>query len=189
MTTLAADLMRDYPSGDFIDLPVIASDIIYQGAAVGLDASGRYAQPLVAGGVFAGFACHNQVDNSAGAAGAKPVRVLRRGYASVPISGVAQTDVGKPVWFTDDNAFTLTNTTDSASYARIVRLDEKTSGNAIIYFDAGRIPAAKITAASVAHNLNSTFSDTEVEAALNALGTAINSLITVGENNGFVISN
>lgn len=35
---------------------------------------------------------------------------------------------------------------------------------------------AAITAASTAHALNSTFSDTEAEAALDALGTAINSL-------------
>lgn len=36
---------------------------------------------------------------------------------------------------------------------------------------------SKITDASVAHALNATFSDTEVEAALNALGTKINLLI------------
>lgn len=35
----------------------------------------------------------------------------------------------------------------------------------------------KITDASVAHDLNATFSDTEVEAALNALGTKINLII------------
>lgn len=37
--------------------------------------------------------------------------------------------------------------------------------------------AAKITDASVAHALNSTFSDAEVEAALNALGGKINLII------------
>lgn len=36
---------------------------------------------------------------------------------------------------------------------------------------------AKITDASTAHALNATFSDVEVEAALNALGTKINSII------------
>jgi len=46
--------------------------------------------------------------------------------------------------------------------------------------------AAKITDASVAHALNSTFSDTEVEAALNALGTKINALIDALE--GFGVS-
>lgn len=37
--------------------------------------------------------------------------------------------------------------------------------------------AADVSDASVAHDLNSTFSDTEAEAALNALGTKINSLL------------
>lgn len=45
---------------------------------------------------------------------------------------------------------------------------------------------AAITNASVAHALNSTFSDTEVEAALNALGTKINAVLDALRNNGIV---
>lgn len=44
-------------------------------------------------------------------------------------------------------------------------------------FDTILTPAADITAASVAHALNATFSDTEVETALNALGTKINLIL------------
>lgn len=44
--------------------------------------------------------------------------------------------------------------------------------------------AADITAASVAHALNSTFSDTEAEAALNALGVKINSILAVLDTYG-----
>lgn len=40
------------------------------------------------------------------------------------------------------------------------------------------VTQAAITAASEAHALNATFSDTEVEAALNALGAKINLIIT-----------
>lgn len=43
-----------------------------------------------------------------------------------------------------------------------------------------------VSAASVAHALNATFSDTEVEAALNALGTKINSIRTILINNGLM---
>ena len=43
-----------------------------------------------------------------------------------------------------------------------------------------------VAAASTTHALNSTFSDTEVEAALNALGTKINSLRTILINNGLM---
>jgi transcription initiation factor IIE alpha subunit len=45
---------------------------------------------------------------------------------------------------------------------------------------------AAIANASVAHALNATFSDTEVEAALNALGGKINSILDALRNNGIV---
>lgn len=43
-----------------------------------------------------------------------------------------------------------------------------------------------IADASVAHALNSTFSDTEAEAALNALGTKINAILDVLEAHGLM---
>ncbi len=43
-----------------------------------------------------------------------------------------------------------------------------------------------ITDASVAHALNSTFSDTEVEAALNALGTKVNAILARLRANGII---
>jgi hypothetical protein len=43
---------------------------------------------------------------------------------------------------------------------------------------------AHIADASVAHALNSTFSDTEAEAALNALGAKINAILLVLEAHG-----
>lgn len=46
-----------------------------------------------------------------------------------------------------------------------------------------------ITAASTSHALNATFSDTEAETALNNLGTAINSIISVLEAHGLVTEN
>lgn len=41
--------------------------------------------------------------------------------------------------------------------------------------------------ASVAHALNSTFSDVEVEAALNALGVKINAVLDVLEAHGLMV--
>lgn len=46
-----------------------------------------------------------------------------------------------------------------------------------------------ITAASEAHALNATFSDVEVETALNALGAKINLLITRMEAYGMLAAN
>jgi len=45
-----------------------------------------------------------------------------------------------------------------------------------------------ITAASVAHALNATFSDTEVEAALDALGTKLNLVIAAMKLTGSIAS-
>lgn len=46
--------------------------------------------------------------------------------------------------------------------------------------------SAAITNASVAHALNATFSDTEVETALNALGTKINSILAALRASGII---
>lgn len=106
MTTLAADQPRDYYQGDFHECPMVASDIIYQGAAVGADGSGN-ARPLVAADQFLGFA-ELKADNSTGAAGAKNVRLRKHGYIKLPIAALAKTNVGDSVYASDDNTFTLT---------------------------------------------------------------------------------
>lgn len=111
MATLAADKPRSYYEGDSHDFAVIAADIIYQGAAVGDNASG-YARPLVAGDPFRGFAAET-VDNAAGAVAAKSVRCKRAGLISLPISALAITDVGKDVYASDDDTFTLTQSTNT----------------------------------------------------------------------------
>lgn len=47
-------------------------------------------------------------------------------------------------------------------------------------------PQTLITDASTAHALNATFSDVEVETALNALGTKINAILDVLEAHGLM---
>ena len=56
MTTLAVNKPRTYGVGRTNSLPVIASDIIYEGAAVGMVVSTGHARPLAAGDEFVGFA-------------------------------------------------------------------------------------------------------------------------------------
>ena len=113
MTTLAADSARPFELGTINELPVIANDIIYEGAAVGDNGSG-YMRPLVAGDPFRGFA-ESKVDNTAvgAAAGDKLVRLRVNGLVKITLSGIAITDVGKPVWASDDDTFTLTQSTNS----------------------------------------------------------------------------
>ena len=111
MTTLAADTNRVFELGDINELPMVASDIIYAGAAVGDNASG-YARPLVAGDKFKGFA-DKKADNATGAAGDVRVRVKAKGRIQLSISGLVVGDLGKRVYASDDNVFTLTATGNS----------------------------------------------------------------------------
>lgn len=111
MTTLAKDSPRTYELGDIQEYGVIASDIIYEGAMVGLNGSG-HARPLVADDPFAGFAIA-KADNSTGAAAAINVRVQKRGAVKFSISGLAITDVGKDVFASDDDVMTLTQGTNT----------------------------------------------------------------------------
>jgi hypothetical protein len=70
----------------------------------------------------------------------------------------------------------------TATAAEINKLD---GAGAVV---ASGTQEANITDASTAHALNATFSDTEVEAALNALGTKINSVIAALEAFGITAS-
>ena len=104
MTTLATNTPRVFVGGDVNELPVIAADIIYEGAAVGIvDASG-HARPLNSADRFAGFAIE-KADNSAGAAAAINCRIWRKGCAKLAVSGAVITDIGQPVYATDDDTF------------------------------------------------------------------------------------
>lgn len=140
MATLAANKRRDYQLGDHEEYPVVASDIIYQGAAVGENGSG-YARPLTAGDPFLGFA-EAIADNSSGAAGAITVNVKKRGNVVLEISGIAITDNDRPVVYaSDDDTFTLTASTNSP-IGRVSRWIS--TGLAVVEFDASM--AAEIAA-------------------------------------------
>ncbi len=137
-TTLAVNTPRAYSVGDIEAYPVIASDIIYEGAAVGENASG-YSRPLEAGDPFQGFAIA-KADNSTGAAGAINVEVKTRGSVQLAIASIAITANDRPaVYASDDNTFTLTASTNSLiGYVR----RWVSTGVAIVEFDAALVKAA-----------------------------------------------
>lgn len=142
MTTLAEDAQRDFQQGEYEEFPVIAADIVYKHACVGLNAAG-YARPLDGSedDEFAGFA-ESKVDNSAGSAGDKRVRCLQRGRVVLTVSGVAITDnYGAPVYAYDDDTFTTTGGSPSGSLIGWVSRFVST-GVAVVYFDAAMVRAA-----------------------------------------------
>ena len=106
MTTLTANKPRKELYSDVAEYPMIASDIIYEGAAVGLVTASGHARPLTSGDAFGGFA-EATVDNSIGAAAAQNVRCRKRGCVLLPVTGATITDVKLPVYATDDDTFTF----------------------------------------------------------------------------------
>jgi hypothetical protein len=136
MTTLAANKPRAFEIGDRNELPVIASDIIFEGAAVGVvDASG-HARPLAATNRFAGFA-ECKADNSSGAAADINVRVIEKGKVQLAVSGAVATDIGQPVYATDDDTFVF-NPAGAVFIGFVHRF--VSAGVVIVRFDAPGYP-------------------------------------------------
>lgn len=147
MTTLAADTPRDFEIGDRNEFPVIADDIIYEGAAVGLVTASGHAQPLTSADRFVGFA-EKKADNTSGDAAAINVRVIKSGAAKLAVTGAVITDVGQPVYATDDNAFSFIKT--SGVFIGFMRRFVS-AGYAIVEFNAGILqdPHEGFTAATI----------------------------------------
>lgn len=138
MTTRATDIARDFQLGDLEQYPVVATDIIYEGSAVGENGSG-YARPLVAADPFLGFA-QRKADNASGSAGDIVVTVRTRGKVVLPISSLAITANDRPaVYASDDDTFTLTNTSNTliGYVSRWIA-----TGYAVVEFDAALCKAA-----------------------------------------------
>lgn len=138
MTTLAANKPRTYELNEdelFNDIPVIADDIIYDGAAVGNDTNGR-ARPFADGDAFMGFAVR-KADNAGGAAGAINVRVAQRGSIKLVVAGVDNVnDVDKTVYATDDDTFSLTDSGSDTPIGKVRRVVDTTNNIAIVRFEA-----------------------------------------------------
>jgi hypothetical protein len=105
MTTLAKDRPVIHVVGERA-IGIIASDIVFEGAMVGDNGSG-YGRPLVAADKFLGHAV-SKVDNSLVAtAGAKNIQ-LRNGRYRLDVALVGLiTDVGQPVYASDDAVLTF----------------------------------------------------------------------------------
>jgi len=131
MTTLSANSPRSIQLGDQAEYDVIASDIIYEGAAVGLVTASGHARPLTSADRFVGFAI-KKADNEDGAAAAINVTVRKKGVVKLSVSGAVITDVGQPVYAQDDNSFSFVKT--SGVFIGFVK-QYVSSGVALVEYD------------------------------------------------------
>lgn len=113
----SADLARTFEIGVINTLPVYGSTTLYRGVAAG-EVSG-YIRALVAGDPFRGFVdaylinVANTKTGDTGASGAKVVNLISEGLLRITLTSIAITDVGKPVYMSDDETFTLTQGSNS----------------------------------------------------------------------------
>ena len=138
MSKLTTDTNRVYELGDINEFPVLGGELIYQGVAVGLEVASGYVRDLQVGDKFLGFAEDN-IDATNASDGEKNIRVKRRGNVTLELSGAALTDVGKSIYATDDNTFTLSNTS-SVYIGQIIRY--QLGDEIIVDFDAARVTPA-----------------------------------------------
>ena len=120
MTALAKGISLTEKEGKLLAHPVVAADIIYKGALVKHNAAG-YLEPCSAelGAFFAGIA-YEEKDNSAGSAGDVVCKVMKEGVFLMTTSGMAQADVGSPVYASDDATFSTTQATNEQKVGDIV---------------------------------------------------------------------
>lgn len=138
MTTLAADKKRQFllQGATYADLPIIATDIVYEGAAVGESTTTGTGRPLVGADGFMGFAMR-RCDNAAGSAADRKIRLMTAGFvANLPVTGLDNiNDLGATVYAIDDDSFTLTSSTGHTAIGKVQSYDG-TSGYGTVYFEA-----------------------------------------------------
>lgn len=131
MTALTNDTNRIFDvDNDTNAIALSAGSKVFQGSLVGKTTAG-YGRPLKAGDIAMGFAKDN-VDNTDGADGEQIAEIKAVGKVSLFISGLTIADVGKEVYASDDNTFTLT--ADSNSKVGKIAQFEK-SDYATVYFN------------------------------------------------------
>lgn len=129
MAALSADRNTPEAAGDVQSYPVKAATVIYGGAFVALDASGNAQGGATATTLIAAGRAEERVDNSAGAAGAKSVRVRRgvfRWNNSAAGDAITAAEIGDDCYIVDDNTVAKTNGGATRSVAgKIVQVDAK----------------------------------------------------------------
>lgn len=121
MTALIQDKEIIRKDGHDLDFPIVASDIIYGGSLVAVNAAG-YALPGAdtAGLIFQGVATEQQ-DNSDGDAGDKRVTLKRRGLFLMTLgNNITQANIGDNVFLVDDQTVDVTANVTNHIFAGVI---------------------------------------------------------------------
>jgi hypothetical protein len=173
------NLPRIYEIGERNSFPMAAGAILYEGSAVGINPATGYARQLVAGDIFVGFS-EAKFDNSLGNAGDQSVRPYQEGRIQLPVAGAAITNLGAPVYASDDNTFTLTQ--GSNTYiGRVYRF--VSPGIVVVAFESsvgGTLtplnPGPGVASATIA-DVGSAFSQATLNNNFASLAATLNSIV------------
>lgn len=149
MTALSAAFNRDHKeTGSIKSFPVYESVTIYKGALVMAIRETGYAIPGAdtASGIFLGVALEN-ADNSSGSSGDINVQVKSDGVWAFTLASVAQGDVGKKCYISDDNTVCLTGQSNDVCVGTVVGV--KTTNTAWVEL-AGSTGAGAVVATAPA---------------------------------------
>ena len=183
MVQLTKDTPLIQELGNVNELAVKAATKIFEGAAVGIEVATGFVRQLVAGDLFAGFA-ESQADNTSGGNGAINARVIDRGKVELAISGLAVTDVGKPVYAPDSATFTLTQGANSY-VGRVERF--VASGIGLVAYDASHggsiteLTAATGTPSDTIADVGGAFNQTTLNNNFKSLADKVNALLRLSK--------
>jgi len=137
MGALAADRNTARREGRAYLDPMTAGVKIFAGSIVVLDASGNAKPAVTATGLVARGRAEEQVDNSAGAAGDKSVRV-EAGIFGVKSDGtLTRAHIGKTVYLVDDQTVAATDGTGARSAAGTLKDLEGSGATATAWVEIG----------------------------------------------------
>lgn len=138
MATLAADKPRvfELTGGHpyLAEIPIIANDIVYAGAAVGESTTTGTGRPLAGGDNFMGF-CNEKCDNTGGSAADKFIKMYDEGDVELTVTGVDNiNDYEAAVYAIDDDTFTLTSSTTHTKIGKVKRVTNAAANKCIVSF-------------------------------------------------------
>jgi hypothetical protein len=97
-----------YVDQELRSFPVAAATHIYKGMIVGVERATGFVRPLVAGDLFAGIA-YEEMDNSAGAAGAMAARLYTQGDFVLTVNSATAAWTGAAVYASNDDVTSVLN--------------------------------------------------------------------------------
>ena len=106
LTANEGRVYEPFPVPVYTDIPLAAGAVVFEGSALGEDASTGYVRALVSGDTFAGFAAAG-ANNAAGAAGDAVVRARQAGMVKLDVATASVAALAATVNFTDDDTATL----------------------------------------------------------------------------------